>query len=35
MIFEKLNNETPYEMNQRVEKNWKEKKILHKKIYKL
>ena len=27
MIFEKLNNETPYEMNQRIQKNWNEKKI--------
>ena len=32
MIFKKLENETPYEMNQRVSKNWKEKKIFEKSI---
>ena len=32
MIFEKLNNETPYEMNQRIQKNWNEKKIFEKSI---
>ena len=32
MIFKKLENEKPYEMNQRVSKNWKEKKIFEKSI---
>ena len=32
MIFEKLKNETPFEMNQRVSKNWKENKIFEKSI---
>ena len=32
MIFKKLENEMPYEMNQRVSKNWKEKKIFEKSI---
>jgi len=32
MIFKKLENETPFEMNQRVSNNWKEKKIFEKSI---
>ena len=32
MVFEKLRNETPFEMNQRVTKNWKENKIFEKSI---
>ncbi|MBR2997443.1 MAG: isoleucine--tRNA ligase [Bacilli bacterium] len=32
MVFEKLKNETPFEMNQRVTKNWKENKIFEKSI---
>ncbi len=32
MVFEKLKNETPYEMNQRVGKSWKENKIFEKSI---
>ncbi|MBO5530283.1 MAG: isoleucine--tRNA ligase [Bacilli bacterium] len=32
MIFKKLENETPFEMNQRVSKNWKENKIFEKSI---
>ena len=32
MVFEKLKNETPYEMNQRVGKYWKENKIFEKSI---
>ncbi|MBR2712335.1 MAG: isoleucine--tRNA ligase [Bacilli bacterium] len=32
MVFEKLRNETPFEMNQRVGKNWKENKIFEKSI---
>jgi len=32
MIFKKLENETPFEMNQRVSENWKEKKIFEKSI---
>ena len=32
MVFEKLRNETPYEMNQRVGKNWKDNKIFEKSI---
>ena len=32
MVFEKLNNEKPYEMNQRVSKYWKENKVFEKSI---
>ena len=32
MVFEKLGKETNYEMNQRVSKNWKDKKIFEKSI---
>ena len=32
MVFEKLKNETPFEMNQRVGKNWKDNKIFEKSI---
>ena len=32
MVFEKLNKETNYEMNQRVGKNWKENRIFEKSI---
>ena len=32
MVFEKLKNETPFEMNQRVGKSWKENKIFEKSI---
>ena len=34
MIFEKLRNETPYEMNQRVGKYWKDNKVFEKSIKK-
>ena len=30
MVFEKLKNESPFEMNQRVGKSWKENKIFEK-----
>ena len=32
MVFEKLNNEKPYEMNQRVSKYWKDNKVFEKSI---
>jgi isoleucyl-tRNA synthetase len=32
MVFEKLKNETPFEMNQRVGKNWKDNEIFKKSI---
>ena len=32
MVFEKLKNESPFEMNQRVGKSWKENKIFEKSI---
>ncbi len=32
MVFEKLKNETPYEMNQRVGKYWKDNKVFEKSI---